>query len=265
MSTATLGTWRNPPLAYVVAEVVISPYYSMASMVPAIQDALRLAYPRTVEAQELVFDPTPTVPPPQPQRVWQLISADQRHGVQLGPRVISLHATSYLDSKDFLARWAAVLDAVAEANLDAYVERAGLRYVDLIVPSQGRVPSDYLAAGLQGVTMPDGGALKASMWLVGFDIGSSTVNARTAAPSPDGVVLPPNFVALPLRKPDIMTEAEKLKSEQKSVGFIDVDCISAVGAVFDAAALTNSFAAMQKITSKTFRSVLSSVAFKEWE
>ena len=38
MNTTTLGTWRKPPLAYVVAELVISPYYSLAAKVPGLQD-----------------------------------------------------------------------------------------------------------------------------------------------------------------------------------------------------------------------------------
>ena len=133
MNTATLGTWRNPPLAYVVAELVISPYYSMSGAVPALQDKLRSAYPRTVEAQELVVDGAK----PSAQPLWRMLSANQMHGVQLGTRAISLHATSYLHSNDFLSRWADILDAIGNANLGAFVERAGLRYVDLIVPSEG--------------------------------------------------------------------------------------------------------------------------------
>ena len=53
MTTTTLGTWRKPPLAYVVAELVISPYYSMAAKVPGLQDWLRSTFPKTVEGQEL--------------------------------------------------------------------------------------------------------------------------------------------------------------------------------------------------------------------
>ena len=56
MTNTALGTWRRPPLAYVVAELVISPYYSMAAKVPGLQDRLRSAFPRTIEANELVID-----------------------------------------------------------------------------------------------------------------------------------------------------------------------------------------------------------------
>src|SRR5450755_1952222 len=140
MTATALGTWRKPPLAYVVAELVISPYYSMGAKVAGLQDQLRSVYPKTVEAKEIVVDGGK----PSAQSLWQLVSADQKYGVQLGTRAISLHATSYLHSIDFLTRWAEVLDAIHAADLGAFVERAGLRYIDLIVPEGDRAPEDYL-------------------------------------------------------------------------------------------------------------------------
>jgi uncharacterized protein (TIGR04255 family) len=265
MITTTLGRWRNPPLAYVVAELAISPYYSIGAAMPGLQDALRTAYPRTIEGQEILFDPTGPAAP-QPQQVWRLLSADQYRGVQIGARAISLHVTSYRDSTEFLDLWAEVLSGVAKANLGLFVERAGLRYVDLIVPADGRVPSDYLASGPRGLPLPTGAALKNAMWQAAFAIDGFMVNARTAAPTPEGLLLPPNFNALPLRKPAVMEVAEqKMMRDHKAVGFIDVDCISEVKEVFDRSRLVDLFTSMQKLTSRTFKSLLSSAALEEWK
>lgn len=264
MNDLTLGTWRNPPLAYVVAELVISPYYSLQAKLPALQDALRETYPRTLEAQELVIDNGPSPAPPLPQPIWRLLSSDQGQGVQLGTRAISLHATRYLDSKDFLSRWAEVLDAVAAAKLGAYVERAGLRFVDLIVPSEGHAPSDYLASGLQGITV-NGLRPQAAMWVGNYATGDGmVVNAKTGAPSPGGMLLPPDFNALPLQKPKVMIAAEKELREEKPIGFIDTDCLREVQGVFNARQLSEVFAALQKATSKTFKALISDLARKEW-
>lgn len=259
MNTATLGTWRNPPLAYVVAELVISPYYSMAGAVPALQDKLRSAYPRTVEAQELVIDGAK----PSAQPLWRMLSANQMHGVQLGTRAISLHATSYLHSNDFLSRWADILDAIGNANLGAFVERAGLRYVDLIVPSEGHSPAEYLEHRLQGVT-PDGAVSTGSMWAAGFQFDGCVVNLRAAAPAPKGLLLPPDFNALPLNKPRVMVAGEQHLKEEKPIGFIDTDCVKDILRVFDASELVGTYTEMQKLTSRAFKAVLSSVAREEW-
>ena len=125
MTTTALGTWRRPPLVYVVAELIISPYYSMASKISGLQDALRDLFPRTQEVKEIVIEASK----PSAQPVWHLLSADQKHGIHLSTRAISLHATSYAHSSDFLSRWAEVMDAIHNAELGAFVERAGFQGV----------------------------------------------------------------------------------------------------------------------------------------
>lgn len=259
MPTTTLGTWRKPPLAYVVAELVISPYYSMATKVPGLQDQLRSSFPKTVEGQELFVDGAK----PSAQPIWQLISADQKHGVQLGTRSISLHATSYVNSADLLTRWADVLDAIHEAGLGAFVERAGLRYVDLILPSGDRSPAEYLAQQLQGIA-PDGAKPTGSLWAAAFLFDGATVNLRAGAPAPAGMLLPPNFNAMPLHKPQVMVDCEKRVKDEKAIGFIDTDCLRDINQVFDAAQLVGIYTDMQKLTSRTFKAALSATANKEW-
>ncbi len=259
MTTNALGTWRRPPLAYVVAALVISPYYSMAAKVPGLQDRLRSSFPRTIEAKEIVIDGAK----PSAQPLWQLMSADQKHGVQLGTRAISLHATSYVQSSDFLARWAEVLDAIQEAELGAFVERAGLRYVDLIVPVEDRSPADYLAPGLKGIE-PEGARTTGSMWASAFQFDGSLVNLRVAAPSPQGLLLPPDFNALPLNKPAIMLEAEKRLKAEATIGYVDTDCIKEIGKVLEAGELIGAYTEMQTLTSKTFKAALSDIAREEW-
>ena len=259
MTTTTLGKWRKPPLAYVVAELVISPYYSMAAKVPGIQDRLRATFPKTVEAQELVIDGGK----PSAQALWQLVSADQKHGVQLGTRSISLHVTSYVNSADLMSRWADVLDAIQEADLGAFVERAGLRYVDLIVPTGDRSPTDYVAPKLQGI-VPDGARSTGSMSAAAFQFAGSVVNLRIGAPAPAGLLLPPNFNAMPLNKPSVMVDAEKRLKDETAIGFVDTDCVRDINQVFDAAQLVGIYTDMQKLTSKTFKAALSDAARKEW-
>ncbi|QDQ28454.1 TIGR04255 family protein [Chitinimonas arctica] len=260
MATNTLGTWRKPPLAYVVAELVISPYYTLASKIPGLQDQLRSVFPKTIEATELVVESKT----PSSQQLWQLLSADQHLGVQFGTRAISLHATTYLHSKDFLSRLAEVLDAIASADLGAFVERVGLRYIDLIVPNSDRLPTEYLVSQLHGVT-PASAQANGSMWQAAFRFDSALVNLRVMAPAPQGIVLPPDFSAMPLKKPAIMVDAEESSKDDRPIGFIDTDCLKEIGRVFDAAELVGIYTELQKLASETFRAALSDHARREWQ
>jgi uncharacterized protein (TIGR04255 family) len=260
MTTDALGTWRRPPLTYVVAELAISPYYSLGDRVPALQDRLRSSFPRTLEAREMAVVEGARA---SAQTLWHLMSADQRHAVHLGVRAISLHATGYQHSADFLGRWEQVLDAVHGAGLGAYVERAGLRYVDLIVPSPGHAPGDYLVEGLRGIA-PDGARCTGSMCAAAFQFDGASVNLRAAAPSPQGMLLPPTLHALPLAKPAVMLQAEARVTAGQPIGFVDTDCIRPVGQVLDAGELLGHYQGMQRLASITFKAAISATAREEW-
>jgi uncharacterized protein (TIGR04255 family) len=262
MGITTLGTWRNPPLAYVVAELVISPHYSIGNAIPVIQDALRANYPRTVEATEILIDSSVA---PTPSPAWRLLSADQMRGVQIGARAISLHAVTYSDSNDFKEHWKQVLSAVDRANLGAFVERAGLRYIDLMIPSDGKSTKDYLVPALQSVTSPSGAEIQHSMWISSYLIDDVTVQIRTAAPSPTGTLWPPNFNALPLKKPTILLAAEKALQEGQRIGFIDTDCQAEVQAIFDLANLAEAYTVLHQKMSETFEALISDLAREEWK
>ena len=262
MEPEKLGTWRKPPLAYVVAELVISPHYSVGAAIAALQDRVRSTYPRTVEALELNLENPASAAPSQ---VWRLLSGDQTRGIQIGARAISFHATSYSNSEDFQTRFREVLEAVESTKLGAFVERAGLRYVDFIIPAQGLTASDYLIPGLQGLELQDGAQIESRMWAASYLVGQVRVQARTAAPAPAGMLFPPNFNALPLKKAGIMVEAEKTAAEGTQTGFIDTDCITDVNKVFDVDGLASIYQELHGMSSSTFKALISDRAEKEWK
>jgi uncharacterized protein (TIGR04255 family) len=257
-----LGTWRNPPLAYVVAELRISPYYSLKEAIPRLQNALREHFPRTIEGSELVIDPSS---PPAPQPVWQLISERGERGVFVSTRSISLHATAYADFPDFLERWTHVFSAISGAELNPFVERAGLRYVDLIVPGDNRQPQEYLSERLQGVPTMEGSAIQSSICGATLSVNGLTLQVHTAAPTPEGMLFAPNFNALPLQKPPIMRAAEERTKNKKHVGYIDTDCWAVMQKVFDAQELRGLYERLHNHISGMFTALLSDLALKEWK
>lgn len=52
----------------------------------------------------------------------------------------------YEDSQQFLAEWQSMLDCLCAAG-GIKVQRLGLRYVDFIIPTAGKVPEDYFKDG----------------------------------------------------------------------------------------------------------------------
>ena len=62
-----------------------------------------------------------------------------------------------------------------------------------------------------------------------------------------------------------MTEAECLLKIDKSIGFIDTDCIRDIGQVLEPSLIVSIYDGMQKLASKTFNAALSEIAKKEWQ
>ena len=102
------------------------------------------------------------------------------------------------------------------------------------------------------------------MWAAVFRLEESLVNLHVAAPAPPRLLLPPDFNALPLKKPEVMLEAESRMREGAPIGFIDTDCGKTIGKVFAATELLDDYVKMQKDASKIFKSALSEVARREW-
>jgi uncharacterized protein (TIGR04255 family) len=261
MSDIHQGTYRNPPLAYVVAEMVISPYYSLAAAMPAIQEQLRAAYPRTLEGTEVTIDPAS---PPNAQKIWQLISPDELRGVSIGSRSVALHSTRYIDSGEFLTAWDEVLAVIDRVLDNVFVERVGLRYIDFIVPSEGRSPLDYVTESVRGIQFPMAGNLESNFWSGTYGSQGSQINARIAAPAPAGMVFPPNFNALPLQKPKIWQQADAHVNTKRKIGFIDTDALQQVNKVFLAATISKLFRELKSQISSTFRVLMSETAKEEW-
>jgi uncharacterized protein (TIGR04255 family) len=267
-----LGSWRNAPLIYVVAELSIAPHYGLAEKIPALQKELRSEYPRTVELSQISISPflggaaglgqpnaTPTAQP-----AWQLISSDNTSGIAINYRAIGLHATTYSNSTDFLIRWDRVLKAVEAAHLDVYVERAGLRYIDLIVPAEGHEPGEYLEANMLGPTLPGGSKVHHRMWSTAFSINEIAIQAHAFAPAPQGVLLPPTLAAIGLQMPAVLTAAQGLAQSGRSTGWIDTDVSRDVKQSFDSQMIGTAYRDLHKALSGTFKSFLSPRATEEW-
>lgn len=260
--SAGMGTWKNPPLAYVVAEIAISPYYEIKAALPKLQSALRADYPRTIEGIELQLSPNQA---PETRPIWRLISAEQTRGVQLGMQSISLHATAYSTSDDFLERLGRLLAVVSGADLGVFVERAGLRYIDFILPAQSRAPQDYIVEGARGISVPDGGKVASCITACNFRKDDCVVQVRVAAPAPAGMIFPPEFQPMPLKKSSALASAERESSRSNPIGFIDTDCICELSELFERDRLAKVFKKLHTHASETFKSLVSPMAKEEWQ
>jgi uncharacterized protein (TIGR04255 family) len=154
-----LGTWPKAPLALVLAQVRFDPevdteYKEVAARLKA---ALGERFPamKAVRQVTFVFGNAP-VPVGESKANEgevgrELRSDDNRSALRLQDGVMTYTTSIYKDSPHFLAEWRAMLNCLC-ATGGVKVLRLGLRYVDFIIPTNGKVPEDYFKDGFGHLT-----------------------------------------------------------------------------------------------------------------
>jgi uncharacterized protein (TIGR04255 family) len=155
------GRLSKAPVIYVLCQIRFAPVLKMATHVPDIQERLRATYESFAEEQTAALQlitgtdaPTLKIEPR-----WRFDRPDRGAGCILHNGSFTYHTTSYTTFSDFAP---AALDAfrVVAANAGIqYVQRVGLRYIDLIEEVEG-VPVDELTSSqlrgfsvaLEGIT-----------------------------------------------------------------------------------------------------------------
>ena len=150
---AALGTLPNAPLVLVLAQVRFLPsmQYNLDAMREHVCRSLAIEFPNVspvyafnVQLGGGVFGQN--LPPAQQTLMgFELRSADQRSVIRLSPDSITLAVSAYTNFEDFMGIWYKALAPLKDTGV-AHVQRVGLRYVDFIYPSAGRVPEDYFVA-----------------------------------------------------------------------------------------------------------------------
>jgi len=147
-----LGTLPNAPLVLVLAQVRFLPsmQYNLDAMREHVCRSLATEFPNVSPVYAFnvqlggVFGQN--LPPTQQTLMgFELRSADQRSVIRLSPDSITLAVSSYTNFEDFMGIWSKALAPLKDAGV-AHVQRVGLRYVDFIYPSAGRLPEDYFVA-----------------------------------------------------------------------------------------------------------------------
>lgn len=146
------GRLDNAPVVYVLCQIRFSPVEKMADYVPAIQEALRSQYANFEREQigGMSFAPNAQPVLVQNETRWRFETRDSQTGFILSTNQLITHTTRYVDSDDFRGRVVSGFRTVHELAKLSFIQRIGLRYIDLITPSTDDVVEDYIDPSLIG-------------------------------------------------------------------------------------------------------------------
>jgi uncharacterized protein (TIGR04255 family) len=264
MSSGPLGQLRNAPLAYVLGAIKFERQLTLDKYIPALRERLQAEFPRFQPVNETIIhiDAT-TEPVPQNTQFtrYEFASADNRYGVVLNRETLVFHATAYSNYKTFSQRLEGVLKNVGAELEHLFIRRAGLRYVDVLIPQEGETPDVYVNAGLRSMptlSLP-------SQYNSGFAVsefkmekGSLVVRYATAR---GHLGLPPDLQPLLLAEPDIMQRAVP---DNILTGLLDFDRFVPQEVSFDAAYVKSVFDSLHDDLSIAFLDLTTDHAKQVW-
>lgn len=214
--TESLGAWKNAPLVYVLAEVRTEPLSDIKDYQPKLAGKFRAEYPiqRSMHAVRMVASGSQVHSEPEPDTAWEFATPENRTAVIVRPTGIVLHATTYIDSGNFLARLERVLTTFAEEVPAVFINRLGLRYVDFVLPTSGEEPELYVDRRLDpdlGLSNQASSSFATSLAVYPLEQGQLTLRYIRARGKPE---LPPDLGMLaldpsPLMKPGIVSDEQR--------------------------------------------------------
>lgn len=194
------------PVFYTLAQFKFNPITQMSEYIPGLQDHLRrIGYPDFRQDTLLSInirradEPQPEIHNIQQNR-WCFTNAKGNEGYLLLSDSLVFHTTAYNTFDDFVMKSLDGLDLVHKAIELSYIDRIGLRYLDLISPRAKEKIDDYLAPSLLGLSTPIGGTLTHAYTETLSQIDGGTLVSR-AVITDTGLAMPPDLVPLSLQLP----------------------------------------------------------------
>jgi uncharacterized protein (TIGR04255 family) len=221
--TKTLGAWGKAPLAYVLAQVRTEQIADIKEYQPALAGKLRQLYPLQRKQQEarLIATQSKLMVAPQEQEAWEFASPDNRTGVILRETGVVLHATTYIDSNDFLNKLYHIIKVFAETVPHVFVNRVGLRYIDFVIPRHKKeVPEEYVNPKLNSnleVSERDG-FFATSLSIYPMKVGQMVLRYVRGSGQPQ---LPPDLAMFSLERSQLMDALDSDNTQPTAI--IDTD------------------------------------------
>ncbi len=254
-------TLSNSPLVLVLCQVRISTVLNISSYIPGIQDILRKnGFPIFVGGEIVEFSVQAQSDDPVQQRKqahWEFRTSKEDWSIIVGKSAIVVQTTAYSNFENFLENLSVALDAVGTTVGDLLVERVGLRYVDAILPSEGKSWRDYVAGGFHGheneiVTGENSVLFMQSV----VETGLNQRMIVRLAQNRDGALLPPDLSLTPRLRAEV--------KEKELITLLDIDHYREYRKPLSVDDVTETSWELHDALDTIFREIVTDDALEEW-
>lgn len=248
------------PLVLVLAQIRFSAVLAIDKYVPAFQERLRAeGFPRFQQEQVRSIELALGNVTQREMTRWHFRNRDASSAVMLTTEFMAIQTNRYESFERFLQMTRLATDAFVQEARPSLVERVGLRYVNLIRPTEGEGFPKYLRPGLLGLREEDLGVEHQihRFEMVGQTPSGSLLVTRLAV-SQDGTFLPPDLSDNPL-------DYETTLSAGEVVAVLDIDHFDIAPFDFDPGGIEERLWRLHDRTDLVFRSAVTEDALDHWE
>ena len=263
--------WRNAPVFYVLAHIQFNAILGMAKFAGDIADRLRkIGYPDPQEEKQTVLsfgvapDGSPSPHQVEQKEVprWRISNTEKTSGFLLLQDALIFHTTTYLDRDSFFTELRKGLEVVHEVIELSFVDRIGLRYLNVVKPEAEETLAHYLKPEARGlgqyfVT----GQLKHNMveTVALLDCGTLISRAFTTNSAGGHPPMPPELIPLSLKVQDRFSPCEGL------VTVLDNDCFMEQRIPFSISAIEVSLRKLRDGIDIAFQASITDYAKEKWQ
>lgn len=248
------------PLIFVLAQVRIAPVLSVEKKIPEIQERLRKnGFPklneRKISIEQRLPDGSQQI---QSVRQWEFINKANTCSALITHDALTYQTTRYDVFEQFIESFEEVLRVFGECMEPTLSQRLGLRYVDLVVPQEGKSLESYFSDRLRGFNVQDSDLREGFVSESICQTGPSTKFIHRYAEAVRGFGFPPDLLPLSLK-------IERPLQLKAPFGLLDLDHFSSAEEDFSYDSILRQFWSLHDHQTKAFRASVTNEALAEWE
>ena len=259
-------TMKHAPVYFVIVQARYNAILALESYVSQIQEAFRqLGYPDFQAGTIQIINMNQSVGGPGSQPPVSLVQSprytfhdiSRTTGFVLEQASLSLQTTSYGDFEQFSALFLNGLSIVDKIAKLAFTERIGYRYLDAIIPDNGKELTHYVSGFVTGMFGKVDGNISHTFTeslVVANDV---SVTARTIVH--DGQIgFPPDLMGMPLALP------ERLTGISTTHAILDTDGSWTARDAFSIDGVRSRLISIHAELKRAFEAIVTPAAVEEW-
>lgn len=249
------------PLIFVLAQVKISPVVAIEEKIPSLQESLRKrGYPRFAvrELRPAMQGPDGQIQQMPAQKQWEFIDKESYSSVLVDSDGISYQVTKYDSFETFMSAMREALCVFSQHVEPDLIQRVGLRYVDLVVPSEGKDIRAYFNDSLRGFKIHSDENREAFFSESVCQTGQTSKFIHRYVEASHGLGFPPDLLPTNLH----FNRDPRMKS---SFGLLDMDHYIALDENFEIQSAINHFFNLHDHQTKAFEASVTTDAIEEWK